>query len=222
MSPALIVTLILVVGVGLVVLATLADRRTEARASGREAGRPIVTDRDGHEAPEYRTAQQLLDDAPPAARFSPEQERELSGQLALASTVRVGCELATELMATHTGGRLIVDRPRVLVCPDQIGQIRELLRLLADASADRSALVIAAAAIDADTLQTLVANKLAGTLQVAVVIGDEPALAELAATCDTPLVGLDDRRAGAVRLTDLGHPARLVADANSTWVIEHS
>lgn len=216
----MIVVLILVVGIALVVAASLADRRSELRASGAEPGRPAVAPGgEDREEPAYRTAQQLLDNAPPAARFTPEQERELADQLA--SAVRVECRLATELLATHTGGRAIVDQPRVLVCSDQISEIRELLRLLSDASADRSPLVIAAAAIDADTLQTLVANKLAGTVEVAVLLGDESALAELAKAADTSLVSVDDRRSGALRLTELGRPARVVADANAAWVVQH-
>lgn len=221
MSPSMIVVLILVVGIALVIAASLADRRSQLRASGREPGRPTVAPGgEDREEPAYQTAQQLLDNAPPAARFTPDQERELADQLA--SAVRVECRLATELLATHTGGRMIVDQPRVLVCSDQISEIRELLRLLSDASADRSPLVIAAAAIDADTLQTLVANKLAGTVEVAVLLGDESALAELAQAAGSPLVTVDDRRSGVVKVADLGRPARVVADANACWAIQNS
>lgn len=221
MSPGWIVTLILVVGIALVVVATVVDRRSELRASGKRPTLPAPTTEVDQttptEPPAYYSAEQLLDAAPPATRFSPDEERELATQLEQAEQIE--CRLATELLATHTGGRLIVDQPRVLACPDQIEQIREILRLLADASADRTPLVIAATAIDADTLQTLVANKLAGTVDVALLLGDQAAVTRLAEISGAPMIGLDDRRAGAAKLTELGHPSRLVADGDASWVI---
>ncbi|MGI5950303.1 MAG: hypothetical protein ACOX61_00430 [Brooklawnia sp.] len=221
MTPGLIVTLILVVGIALVVAATLVDRRNSARASAGELPMASV-DTDGNrlEPPAYVTSAQLLDNAIPVADFSPEQERELADQLEQAT--RSNCRLATEHMATHTGNRLIVDSPRVLACFDQISEFREVLQMMSDASADRTALVIAATQIDAEALETLVANKLAGTVEVAVLLGDQAAVKALAEASATPLVDVSDRRSGFVRFTDLGRPERLVADAESSWVITGS
>lgn len=221
MTPGLIVTLILVVGIALVVAATLVDRRNSARASAGEL--PMASmDADGKslEPPAYVTSAQLLDNAIPATNFSPEHERELAAQLEQAT--RTDCRLATEHMATHTGNRLIIDSPRVLACPDRISEFREVLQMMSNASADRTALVIAATQIDAETLETLVANKLAGTVDVAVLLGDPTAVRALAGAAHTPLVDVSDRRSGFVRFTDLGRPARLVADAEASWVIAES
>ena len=102
---------------------------------------------------------------------------------------------------------------------DGIGQFREVLPLLGSASADMQALVIAAPTIDADALQTIIANKLAGKLQVCVVLGGADALAELAAAVGSRPAPLADRQAGAIALTDLGRAARLVASPSACWVI---
>lgn len=223
MSPGAIVTLILVLGVAMVIAATIADRRNAPGLSARRSqsdslpGRldtPAVT-----EPPAYITSSQLLDQAPPAARFTPDEERELAAQLAQPATTKIVCWLAAPTLATHTGTRAILDQPAVLVCPDSIGQFRELAALLASASADRVPLLIAAPAVEADTLQTVIANKLGGTVAVAVVLGDEDALTTLAAAAETPLSPRADRQSGAAGLRSLGRASRIVADLQATWVI---
>lgn len=222
MTPAVIVTLILVIGVALVVAAILADRRSAIRASGqtskRPPTRPVVPD-ESLEPPAYITSHQLLAQAPAAVRLGPDQEREIAAQLTSESTVKIQCRLGAPTLATHTGVRAILDQPAVLVCSDPIGQFRELLTLLAGAAADKVPLVIAAPAIDADTLQTLIANKLAGTADVAVVLGDETALAELASASNSVATRLVERQAGEVSLRMLGRPERIVASPDATWVI---
>lgn len=227
MSPAVIVTIILVVGIALVIAATLADRRSAARLTKADdteissAGAdPAASEKPVPiEPPAYITSEQLLRGAPPAARFSPDQERELAAQLAAASTVRIDCRVAAPTLATHTGKRSILDQPRVLVCADEIGQLREVLPLLGSAAADMQPLVIAAPTIDADALQTIIANKLAGKLQVCVVLGAAEALAELAAAVGSRPVPLADRQAGAITFTALGRAARFVAGPAGCWVI---
>lgn len=218
MSPAVVVTLILVIGVALVVAAAVADRRANAKNdTSRQLAR---ADQSGPAAsPTYISSDQLLDQAPPAAVFTPDQERALAAQLATATTTRIDTKLAAPTLATHTGGRAILNNPRVLVCGDQIGQIRELLPILSAAHADRQPLVIAAPAIDADTLQTIIANKLAGTIEVAVVLGGDEALRDLTAATGSPLTSLRERQAGGITTTQLGRPARFVADPEHSWII---
>ena len=48
---------------------------------------------------------------------------------------------------------------------------------------------------------------------------DQDALAELAAAVGSRPAPLADRQAGAIALTDLGRPARLVASPSACWVI---
>lgn len=225
MSPAVIVALILVVGIALVIAATLADRRNALRAATEQQGqsvddtgaRPELDAPTG--PPAYITTDQLLDRAPLATRFTPDEERALAAQLAASSTTKVACRLAAPTLATHTGTRALLDQPAVLVCGDTINQFRELVALLAAASADRVPLVIAAPKIDAETLQTVIANKLGGTVAVAVVLGDDQALTELATAAGSPVHSLADRQSGAAGLRGLGRPARIVADPDATWVI---
>lgn len=228
MSPAVIVTLILIIGIGLVMAAAMADRRSAARAEGAdlatmdEAGRrtrPAADRQAPLGPPAYVTTDQLLRNAPAAGRFTPDQERDLASRLAAPSTVRVECQLATSTLATHTGERAILDQPRVLVCADGITRLREILPLLGTASADMRPLLIAAPTIDADVLETIIANKLGGKLQICVVLGQVEALEQLAtATGSTPVV-FADRQTGAVVFTELGQPATIVADRSACWVI---
>ncbi len=220
MSPGLIVALILVVGVGLVVAATIADRRAERKLQpGTERPAAATGNSAATDPPAYVTSQQLLDNAGPAAAFSPDEERTLASQLEAASTVRIEARLAAPTLATHTGMRAILDRPRVLVCSDTIGQLREVMALLATASADKVPLLIAAPNIDADVLSTLAANRLAGTLEVTVVLGEPDAIAQLASALGQEPTTLADRQAG-IRLADLPHPSRIVASEQATWLIE--
>ncbi len=228
MSPAVIVTLILVIGTALVLAAAMADRRSAARAAeaelaGLDAGRgnrPSADSGQAVEPPAFITAEQLLRDAPVAVRFSPDQERELATELPASSTVRVDCRLAAPTLATHTGERCILEQPRVLVCADGIMRIREILPLLSAASADMQALMIAAPSIDADALETVIANKLGNKLQIGVVLGEPDALEHLASAAGSTPVGFADRQSGAITLTDLGRPARVVADSSACWVIK--
>lgn len=216
-------TLILVIGVALVAAAMIADRRSAIAASGQTPSRPRVLPSEANEPPleppGYITSALLLDQAPRPARLNPDQERELAAQLQANSTRQVACRLAAETLATHTGTRAVLDQPAVLVCSDPIAQFRELMLLLAGAAADRVPIVIAAPAIDADALQTLIANRLAGTLNVAVVVGDNPALADLAEASGSPLTRIRQRQSGEVSVRALGRPARVVATQDSTWVI---
>lgn len=227
MSPAVTVTLILVVGIALVLAAAVADRRCAVRAAETE-GSDLDAERSGHPAaetrvrstpPAYVTSDQLLRDAPPAARFTADQERELASQLAASSTVHLDCHLAAPTLATHTGQRSILDQPRVLVCADGIVRVREVLGLLGAASADMQPLVIAAPTIDAEVLETIIANKLAGRLQVCVLLGTGDSLEQLAAAAGSTPMGFADRQSGAIALTELGRPTRVVADATGCWVI---
>lgn len=222
MSPGAVVTLILVIGVALVVAATIADRRSAARIAGTQP-RPLVPRPDAgdepREPPNYVTADQLLDQAPPAAAFSPEQERALAAQLADASTTRVDCRLASANLATHTGLRAILDQPALLICADTVGPFRELMALLAAAAADRIPLVIAAPAMDAETLQTLVANKLAGKLELAVIFGDATALSALSEATGSVQFSQAERQAGSPALRSLRRPDRIVASQDATWLL---
>ena len=224
MSPAVVVTLILVVGLVLVVAATLADRRSALRGNpGRASAGQHPTpplNNDPADKPSHITSTELLRQAPPAHVLTSEQERELATHLAAASTISVTCGLAALSLATHTGERAILDRPAVLVCTDTVFQLRELTAMLAQASQRHQPLLVAAPAIDADTLQTLIANKLAGTLQIAVVLGEVASLTTLAAAAGSPLTPLGDRQSGAVRLEALGRPRQIVASRTTTSIID--
>lgn len=219
MNPGLIVALILVVGTALVVVATIVDRRNE-RAVAATPRRPWLskpqTSQDA-DPPAYLSPADLLAGAQPAVPFSAAEQKQLEADLAAAP--KLDLVLAAPTLATHTGNRAILERPLVLVCADQVDQIRELLPVLGTAAQDRRALLIAAPAMDADTLQTVIANKLGGKVEVAVVFGTLDALTALATATATDLVPLADRQAGLPTLTGLGRASRIVANEKACWVI---
>lgn len=218
MQPWLVVVLILVVGLGLVTAATLADRRS-ARGRLTNATSPGPEPANDLPPPEYVTPDELLASAPAATKLTPEQERELADQLSSSGTTKLDLGLAADTLATHTGRRAVLDRPMVLVCPDRIDDIREIMRLLGAAVQDRRPLVIAAHAITAQTLETVIVNRLDGRLEVAVLLGEPGPLAQLARATATQQLGFADRQAGLPPISELGHCDRIVADCDQCWVI---
>ena len=214
MHTGLVVTLILVIGGGLLVAAALADRRNRRVDRPR---RPGLAAAPGNE-PDYYTTDQLLAGAPQPQSLDKANRQRLDDRLAAAA--RLDLVLAAPTLATHDRGRAILDRPLILVCADQVNQLREVLPSMGMAAQDRRALLIAAPAIAADTLQTIAANKLAGTLEVAVALGQPAELAKLAAAAGTETYPVADRQAGLPRGTELGHVTEIVLDDKVLWIID--
>ena len=204
------VVIILAIGLALLVIAALADRRTRLRL---ERQRPPDAPDDGRPPPDYLTDDQL------AARFRPQAsgpEDERWVQLRRTGPP-LDLGLAEAGLATLAGGRGALDQPAaVLVCREPVETTREILGPLGRTGP--AGLIIAAPAFEAEVRATLVANVRAGTVRLLALTGGAEALAHLAELTGAAVVSRADRQADDVPPEALGHVSRALADARHTWV----
>lgn len=218
MTHTTVLTLILVGGVLAVIGATVADYRSHRRveaAMRRAAGlgpEPV-------ERPSYVSAEELAAGAPHAEKTDAEFEDRLSARLADGG-VELPLGLASERFASHTGQRAILEDVLVMVCVDEPSQIRELLPVLRAVSAQpANPLVIAAPGFAENVLNTLAANRLAGTIPVYALVGDADALQKLADCSGAFLCDRPARQSGAMNEATLGQLELLVADLEQSSVL---
>ena len=202
--------IILVVGLIILLIAALADRRTRLRL---ERERPPGAPSDGGEAPAYVTDDQL---AASFLRLAVAPDAAL-----LDETMRQGTRLDLRLpdpgLANVTGGRSLLDRPAlVLVCRDEVRTTRELLGVLGRAGT--GGLILGAPGYDAEVVSTLVANLRAGTVRVQALVGRSGELARLAGLTGAAIVARTDLQADDVPDSRLGHAARSLADGRHAWI----
>lgn len=218
MSFSTVLTLILVGGILAVAMATIADWRSARRVEA-AVRRANGLDAEPANRPTYVSAEELEAGAPRAIQTDDAFERSLVERLEGSDVTELNLCLAAEQFASHTGARLIVEDAAVLVCLDEVAELRELLPVLRHASASVTTdnavsqpLVIAAASCTENVLNTLIANRLAGSIDVSVLFGDDAALTKLAeVTASTP-VDIKARRSGAADGKVLGRCSWLFAD----------
>lgn len=126
--------------------------------------------------------------------------------LAADSTVMLHLGLASPGLQTRTDGRSVLTAPWVLVCAEPVDNVRELLRPLGR-SGDRP-LTVAAPGFDEGTISTLLANLMAGTVQVQALVGPPE---ERVATRHHHRRPPGDTRRTAGRRRDGGRPRALRA-----------
>lgn len=202
--------LILIIVVGLVILAVaaLADRRTRLRGEGRL---PAGPDDDSSTQPEYRTMTELLRGASSPSTLDPKLE---SG---LRDATSLSLKLASPSLATHDQGRCLAADTRVLVCDDPVTTVRELLPIWASLP-PQQAMTIAAPSFDAAVIDVFVANLAAGTRLVQAVTGDADAVNQLAGLTNAISQPRYELQAGGVPPTALGHASLIVASGAGTLV----
>ncbi|MDR0435255.1 MAG: hypothetical protein LBH11_00535 [Propionibacteriaceae bacterium] len=159
----------LILGVGLVLLivAALVDRRDRIR---KERSRPGTTDPTA--TPDYVLKAELssgtLPPLPPAIAV---QESD-APHLAL--------RLLDDRLATYSGGNSVVYDAAVLVLPNvAISDMREVVRVLQRSAAADKPLLLAVFTVASTVHETLVANHLAGKLTLQVLCDDDEAQAGL-------------------------------------------
>lgn len=208
--------LILTIGLALLVWAALADRRWRLRAQGAPTGAPGPDP--AVSQPRYITAAELLDAA--SSRTEPEPDAdELAGQLADPATIAFAGRLASRALANSGGDRVVLDTPWLLACGEPLSDPRELLSTLGRAAAARRALVLIAPALSEQVTELLVANSVAGMLQVAAVLTDVPTFETICHFAAAVPVTRADLQADDVPDTRYGHCGRLVLDAGQGWLI---
>ncbi len=206
MSPGLIVALILVVGVGLVA-ATIADRRAERKLQpGTERPAAATGNSAATDPPAYVTSQHH-DNAGPAAAFSLDEERTLASQPGGLHRQDRGTLGGADAGHPHGHARDPGPAAGAGLQRHDRAVAREVMALLATASADKALLLIAAPNIDVDVRSTC-CQPAGRRMEVTVVLGEPDAIAQLASALWQEPTTLADRQAG-IRPADLPHPSRI-------------
>jgi len=207
------VALILVIGLVLLVVAALADRRTRLRGEGRIS--PSRADDGASSAatapPAYVTATELLRRSPARPAVDPATEGVLRDAIVL------DLKLASPDLATHDAHRSLAPNARVLVCDDPVTTVRELLPILASIPAHQG-VTIAAPDFDASVIDVLAANLAAGTRLVQALVGDASARQELATLTGATPQPRHELQAGGVAPSALGHASMVAASPSQTRV----
>jgi hypothetical protein len=204
------VTIIIVIGIVILLVAALADRSARMRAEGRSSDQ------------EFATASELLSEAPKPVSLSPDDEERLLVELDAPDTAVFQLKLASRAFATHAGVRSIIENPVILVCEDRVSTPRELFRILGRAAKDHWNLVIAAPAFSDETIAELEANHFAGTVLVQALVGADDVLKAFAAALNIPETSAIDLKADDVPDTAFARPPRLVSDTTQTWISRNS
>jgi len=204
----------LILGVGVIVLAiaALADRRTRRRTEGLLSNAPPDDTADDQElvtTPSYVTATELL-------RQSEASPVDASTNALLRGAPTLALTLASPDLNTHDDRSLATD-PRVLVCDDDVLTFRELLPIWG--ATPGQALTVAAPAFDPAVIDDMAANTRGGIRVVQPLVGDADARATLADLTLATSVTRADRQAGGVPVTALGHARLISADGKLTTIV---
>jgi len=203
-----------ILGVGIVVLviAALADRRTRRRTEGILPDAPLDDTADDQESvptPSYVTATELL-------RRSEAAPVDASTNALLRGAPTLALTLASPDLNTHDDRSLATD-PCVLVCDDDVLTFRELLPIWG--TTPGQALTVAAPAFDPVVIDDMTANTRGGIRVVQALVGDADARSILADLTLATSVTRADRQAGAVPVTALGHARLIASGRDSTSVV---
>jgi len=194
--------IILVVGLVVLAIAALADRRSRRLSDGGTAGTDAST-------PDYQTMTALL------RTSSGRPPIDAATQAGLKQAKTLALRLASPDMATHDGRLSVATDTRVLVCDDEITTVRETLPIWAMLP-PAQAVTIVAPNFDPDVLEMLAANLLSGVRCAQPLIGDAPARAEIATATGATPQPREELQSGGVPITALGHAALIVGGLTET------
>ncbi|GAB3622741.1 hypothetical protein GCM10027418_08230 [Mariniluteicoccus endophyticus] len=183
------------VGVGVILAGALADR-TRRRARERALVSPPERLGMPDVRPAYVGVDELAATPPPAS-----------------DDVDLTCA-ETVVAPSAAGDRLVVIGTRVLLCPDTVGTVRELMGVVAR----HDPLVVAAAGFDAEVVATLEANRRRGLHHVVPVVADADAAGRIAGLTGARPLTRRDLQSGWHPDAHLGRAATWVADADGSRV----
>lgn len=217
MQPWMYLVIVVAIGLPLLAVAALADRRA------REAQRGLLTsvpDRSipGHqgEDPVYIPSDDIL--GRPIQLIDPDQEESSEIEDLIAEAEQLPCGWANDRFATHTNPtRTILRQPLVLVV-DEIGAMRELLTPLQRARQQGSPLVIVAQRVEEATLDALAANRVRFGLGILVVLADASVRAKICALTTALEVPRVDLQAGYLPPESLPQTSFWIADKEVSWL----
>lgn len=206
---------ILVVGLAVLAVATAVDWYRDTRA--RAAVLPKIQD-DADDVPEYVTVNP--EDLPARHVLSDEESRQLDADLATDLRLDLPARLADERLTTHLDPvRSIVRGALVLVCPDGIGSVAEVLKGLELARAHGTPMVLAAPWFDPELVDTLVVNMARGLLTSVPLLCPPQACTEVAEATGASPVSRADLQAGDVPPSVYGRALLVVADTQSCVLV---
>ncbi|MFS8102850.1 caspase family protein [Lentzea alba] len=156
---------------------------------------------------------------PPHGTVLVEESTRLGLGLELTSGTRFEGGYLSAQFITDTERRVVeLDEPYVLVCGERLGAAGLLLPLFAKVARSGRPLVVIARDVAGEALSTLVANKVQDTLQsVAVRVGDEAELAEIATVAGTQVAGAESLK--RIDINALGRIRKAVVREHETVLV---
>ena len=224
-STVLGVAIILGVGLVLLAVATLLDRRSARRVGSELPGSPPGTPAVHQQSARHPDDEPpvLIVDAHEAVELSPlsqseraERERELTR----GPRHDLPARLADRRLATHSNPEIaLLRRPLVLVCSDPGATVAELLPVLEEALSQMAPLVICTPLFDAQLLDTLAINARRSVLRSVPLLADGSTLERLAEVTGATMVTRGDLQAGLAPSHILGRAILVQADFRSATLV---
>lgn len=214
------------VGVAVILFGALHDRRkNKARAAAMLAPpqRDIPSFTPENRAPQYLS--ELMARRPPASpaeALSARERTSIAATLQAETTTSIEVGYASKDFVTdRESGWAVLDAPRILVCAEVPGSIRELITVLEKVALTGTPLVIAAPSLSRSVLETLEVNVIQQRMRVLAVSTTDPAMIDsIAARTGARLVSRIDLQASYVTDAHLGRCGRWVADASTSWIVD--
>lgn len=216
-----------VVGLAVITYGALHDRRTNRR---RETAMLSAPTRDIPQFSPAETRPQYLSELmarrPPngpgstgVGGLTAADRAVIAEQQASATAIGVGYASA-DFVTDPTSGWAVLDHPRVLVCAESPGSIRELIGVLEKVALAGVPLIVAAPSLPKEVLGTLEVNRIQRRMQVLVLTSADPgAIDEVATATGAHLVSRIDLQANYVTDADLGRCERWVSDRAHSWAL---
>lgn len=211
------VVTILVVGLGVLGIAALADWISHRRA---EQALRAVPDR-GEALADLPAPEYVVGEPTTTGRVLTDDERaELERDLASDHALTVGARLADEALATTSDpARAIVRGALVLVCPDGIGSAREVTGVIGRSARQHTPLVLVAPRFDPQALDVMVQNTLRGHVVALPLRASAEACDRLAEHAGASPVPRSDLQSGYVPDACFGRALLVVAGTGETVMV---
>jgi hypothetical protein len=216
---------VLVIGVAVILLGALADRRKNKRAAAEMLSPP---DRAiPHFAPETPAPSYLSElqarRAPTTGRtlgLSPTQREEISRRFDAPSTVSVGVGMASlDFVTDKSATWAVLDDPYVLACAEPVATVREILTVLEKVLPTGHPLVVVAPALLGEVRTTLEVNAIQQTMALLGVLAEGDDLARIVGATSATPIPRTDLLASYVSLDRLGRCQRWVSTPTTSYVL---
>ncbi|GAA3612783.1 hypothetical protein [Microlunatus ginsengisoli] len=220
------IVVVIAVGVVVIVLGALSDRRKNRRAAREMLSppdRPIPRFAPETPAPHYLSELQARR-RPGGARtteLSAADRDELARRLRDPDTVSLPAGMVSpDFITDRTAGWAVLDRPYVLVCAEPITTVRELITPLEKVLPTGRPVVVVAPGLAGDVRSTLEVNAIQQTMSVLAVEAAGDVLTRIAGLVDTTPIPRADLQSSWVGLDRLGGCDRWVSTATTSYLLD--